>query len=815
MRSIAELEQKCTCDLKSKPSDEIEKLIPRFFDVGERHRKMDMEKAFINYGRGLDMYNTLKSRNNHKISPQLRSSCINAELAYNQLRMELCVRFLEHLDVCDDALPSNSEKLSNPSHFPGRWMPPDYFYEMLKTDNIFLVDVRSSEDYSRKQIVGIPQVNFGGVITSGLTITSLENRLDIAQRSRWNIHKSAKVIVLMDEDTGSELIANPIAAENFQLPSRCPLKIMYDALVTYNAGKTAMPSTVFLSGGLEEFEKRYPTSVATSFSRQSTSKSKLLSGITYGSIVNDTNEQVVGGPPPTASAIDTPIDFDAGNKDDAPLASYGELRRLLKANEARKVPKPMPKETPTAPPVIPTLSSEQSANEKSSKPRIDRSIKPQPNPQIFEPPESKDKKPKVPEVNRTVKPQFTTQNGDYTMNLIAYIRPERLKLKQIPPIALERGLVNMGNTCYMNSSLQCLLHTPVLWNYFMQPEDATWGNQLVQQFVAFVREMSNRGECATAFSPKELKSCFEKIHTMFVGNRQQDSQEFLILLLDSLHEALKSKPCKVPFVPKNRDLSVSELSIQSWNMNRARDDSAILDWFNGQFRSEVQCLTCARPSNTFDEFMYLSVPVQENGSSDLMHCIMQFFKPERLSGTSQWLCPRCKVPREAQKTFDIWRFPDYLIIHLKRFYCSGVCQKIENLVTFPLTGLDLSQFTKNSEHTSCKYDLYGVINHYGRVDSGHSRKSVRSEKTVFYVDVAFCYDSVDKKWFTFDDAHVTELPISRIQSPAAYLNLRPDTVWTDPIRMSFKEEFALAAIDNLLVNRMKTAARISMANRHI
>lgn len=71
MRSIAELEQKCTCDLKSKPSDEIEKLIPRFFDVGERHRKMDMEKAFINYGRGLDMYNTLKNRNNHEISPQV------------------------------------------------------------------------------------------------------------------------------------------------------------------------------------------------------------------------------------------------------------------------------------------------------------------------------------------------------------------------------------------------------------------------------------------------------------------------------------------------------------------------------------------------------------------------------------------------------------------------------------------------------------------------------------------------------------------------------------------------------------------------
>ncbi|VDO01952.1 unnamed protein product [Rodentolepis nana] len=102
-------------------------------------------------------------------------------------------------------------------------------------------------------------------------------------------------------------------------------------------------------------------------------------------------------------------------------------------------------------------------------------------------------------------------------------------------------------------------------------------------------------------------------------------------------------------------------------MNRARDDSVILDWFNGQLLSKVQCLICARASNTFDEFMYLSVPVPEDGPSDLMHCMKQFFKPERLLGSSQWLCPRCEVPREAQKTFEICRFPDYLIIHLKRF----------------------------------------------------------------------------------------------------------------------------------------------------
>lgn len=73
---------------------------------------------------------------------------------------------------------------------------------------------------------------FHPLFLSRTTITTLENRLDDSQRSLWNSHKFAKVIVLMDEDTGSELITEPGAAENFQIPSRCRLKIIYDALVT-------------------------------------------------------------------------------------------------------------------------------------------------------------------------------------------------------------------------------------------------------------------------------------------------------------------------------------------------------------------------------------------------------------------------------------------------------------------------------------------------------------------------------------------------------------------------------------------------------
>ncbi|KAM7537582.1 hypothetical protein Aperf_G00000074937 [Anoplocephala perfoliata] len=737
MKPLADLERQCICDVKSRKPDEIEKLILHMFDEGERLSSTDVEKAFIYCGRGLNMLETLRKFNRYNCSKQLISRCAVIQRTFNRLRDDLCSRYLDLLDVCDDPLPSPTVK-SEPNHFPGRWMPPEYFYNMYKTEAIFLVDVRPGEDYTVRRISGIPQVNFGSNITSGITITTLENRFDNDQRSQWNSHKSAKVIVIMDENTGSELITNPDAAENFQIPSRCRLKIIYDALVTYNAEKSTMPSVVFLSGGLEEFEKRYPTLVSTSSSYQSKSKSELPSVITYNSITDDIE---------AASSSTEPPSNDAGDENSVARMSYQELHRLL--NESTKIPKLASKATPIPPHFNSSSPRVNSVIEKPSKPSIDRSIKPQ---TIPKPIGNTDEKPRIPEVNRATKPQFATQNGD--MKPTTCVRPPRPNLKHIPPIALRRGLVNMGNTCYMNSTLQCLLHTPVLWNYFMQM-DPSQKDPLVNCFSNFVQLMSDCQQYAAAFSPIKLKACFEFLHPMFAGGKQQDSQEFLILLLDSLHEALKSKPCKIAPMALSENVPVSELAIQSWNINRARDDSIILDWFNGQLRSNVKCHTCGRVSDTFDEFMYLSVPVPERNPSDLMECIRQFFKPETLVGGSQWLCPQCKAPREAMKTFDIWRFPEYLIIHFKRFYCSGVCLKIENLVTFPLSGLDLSKFTKNTEPTNCKYDLYGVINHYGHVDSGHY--------------VAFCYDSVDKKWFNFDDSRVAELSPSRIQTASAYV----------------------------------------------
>lgn len=85
-------------------------------------------------------------------------------------------------------------------------------------------------------------------------------------------------------------------------------------------------------------------------------------------------------------------------------------------------------------------------------------------------------------------------------------------------------------------------------------------------------------------------------------------------------------------------------------------------------------------------------------------------------------CPTCKKHQRATKKFDIWKLPQILIIHLKRFSYNRLRRdKIDTLVQFPLKDLDLSSYVINPDHVSPIYDLIGVCNHYGGMGAGHCK----------------------------------------------------------------------------------------------
>jgi ubiquitin C-terminal hydrolase len=117
------------------------------------------------------------------------------------------------------------------------------------------------------------------------------------------------------------------------------------------------------------------------------------------------------------------------------------------------------------------------------------------------------------------------------------------------------------------------------------------------------------------------------------------------------------------------------------------------------------------------------------GSSgvDLGVCLTEFCKVQRLSLEDNWRCPRCKDFREGLQNMNLWRLPDLLTFHIKRFNMSARWrEKLTTKVNFPLTGLDLNEWCHKESPAiqvdgddSHVYDLVGVMNHYGSMTGGH------------------------------------------------------------------------------------------------
>lgn len=122
----------------------------------------------------------------------------------------------------------------------------------------------------------------------------------------------------------------------------------------------------------------------------------------------------------------------------------------------------------------------------------------------------------------------------------------------------------------------------------------------------------------------------------------------------------------------------------------------------------------------------------------LEDCLDEFAKNEILSEEDPWYCPRCKVHRRASKKFELWKCPDILVIHLKRFSSSrNFRDKIDVLIDCPVEALDLSNRVGLKEDgQSLIYDLFAVDNHYGGLGGGHY--------------TAYAKNWIDDKWYYCD-----------------------------------------------------------------
>jgi ubiquitin C-terminal hydrolase len=183
------------------------------------------------------------------------------------------------------------------------------------------------------------------------------------------------------------------------------------------------------------------------------------------------------------------------------------------------------------------------------------------------------------------------------------------------------GLLNIGNSCYLNSSLQCLVHCHPLVSYFLSDrfhpdlnptnKDGSGKNaQLVGEFEKLSKDMWF--DTKSCFSPAAIKTVLGTISRDYMGNLQQDAHDALELILDRLHEDVNRVLVK-PYIeqPEGDGSNDAEVGADAWAKHQRRHNSAITDLFGGQLKSNVSCCSkdCSRVSVTFDYFNTLQLAI--------------------------------------------------------------------------------------------------------------------------------------------------------------------------------------------------------------
>ncbi|KAK1153454.1 ubiquitin carboxyl-terminal hydrolase 2-like isoform X1 [Acipenser oxyrinchus oxyrinchus] len=326
------------------------------------------------------------------------------------------------------------------------------------------------------------------------------------------------------------------------------------------------------------------------------------------------------------------------------------------------------------------------------------------------------------------------------------------------------GLRNLGNTCFMNSILQCLSNTRELRDYCLQNlhrrdlnNSSRMNSALMEEFSKLIQTIWTSSG-SEAVSPSEFKTQIQKYAPRFVGYSQQDAQEFLRFLLDGLHNEVNRVTVRPRAIMEDFDhLPDDEKGKRMWKKYLEREDSRVVDLFVGQLKSSLTCSECGYCSTVFDPFWDLSLPIAKKGYGEvsLMDCMRLFTKEDVLDGDEKPTCYRCKARRKCTKKFTIQKLPKILVLHLKRFSEARIrTSKLSTFVNFPLKDLDLREFaSENSTHAV--YNLYAVSNHSGTTMGGHY--------------TAYCRSPSSGEWSTFNDSRVTPMSSSQVRTSDAYV----------------------------------------------
>lgn len=307
------------------------------------------------------------------------------------------------------------------------------------------------------------------------------------------------------------------------------------------------------------------------------------------------------------------------------------------------------------------------------------------------------------------------------------------------------GLVNFGNTCYCNSVLQAL--------YFCRPfrekvleykarNKRSSKETLLTCLSDLFHNIATQKKKTGTVAPKKFIARLRKENEVFDNYMQQDAHEFLNYLLNTIGDLLSAE--------KGNNHNVN-------NNGSGSSNTWVHEIFQGTLTNETRCLNCESLSSKDEDFLDLSVDVDQNTS--ITHCLRVFSNTETLSSEHKYYCENCCSKQEAQKRMRIKKLPMILALHLKRFkYTESQNRhtKLSYRVVFPLE-LRLFNKTFNIEGDDKLYDLVAVVIHCG---SGPNRGH--------YISIVKSFGF----WLLFDDDLVDKIDASAIED---FYGLTTDT----------------------------------------